>query len=39
MKTSPDALGTVENESVSAKHANGTLRPRYRPERVRERKT
>jgi hypothetical protein len=46
MKTKPDALGTVlgaleiaENEFRSAKHENGTRRPRYRRKRVRERKT
>jgi hypothetical protein len=30
MKTGPDALGTVENESRRAKQENGTRRPRYR---------
>jgi hypothetical protein len=30
MKTGPDALGTVENESGSAKHEYGTQGPRYR---------
>jgi hypothetical protein len=30
MKTGPGALGTVENEFGSAKHENGTRRPRYR---------
>jgi hypothetical protein len=39
MKTGPDALGTVEIESGSAKHENWTQRPQYRPKRVRERKT
>jgi hypothetical protein len=39
MKTGPDALGIVENESRSAKHENGTRRPRYHWKRVRERKT
>jgi hypothetical protein len=36
MKTGPGALGTVENESGSAKCENETRRPRYRPKRVRE---
>jgi hypothetical protein len=35
-KTRHDTLGTVENESSSAKHENGTLRPWYRRKRVRE---
>jgi hypothetical protein len=39
MKTGPDALGTNENESGSAKHENGTRRLRYRRKRVWERKT
>jgi hypothetical protein len=39
MKTGLGALGTVENESKSAKHVNGTRRPRYRPKRFRERNT
>jgi hypothetical protein len=30
MKTRPDALRTAENVSGSAKHENGTRRPRYR---------
>jgi hypothetical protein len=30
MKTGHDALGTAENESGSAKHVNGTRRPRHR---------
>jgi hypothetical protein len=30
MKTGPDALGNVENESGRGKHENGTRRPRYR---------
>jgi hypothetical protein len=30
MKTGPDVLGTAENEFESAKHENGTRRPRYR---------
>jgi hypothetical protein len=29
MKTEPDALGTAENESESAKLKNWTRRPRY----------
>jgi hypothetical protein len=29
MKTGPDALGTVENESGRAKLENGMRRPRY----------
>jgi hypothetical protein len=39
MKKGTDALGTVENESRSAKHENGNRRPRYSRKRVRERKT
>jgi hypothetical protein len=39
MKTGNDALGTTENEFGSAKHENGTRRPRYRRIRVRARKT
>jgi hypothetical protein len=39
MKTGPDLLGTVENKSGSAKHENGTRRPRYHRKRVRERKS
>jgi hypothetical protein len=39
MKTGPDALGTVANESGSAKHENGIQRPPYRPKRVWERKS
>jgi hypothetical protein len=39
MKTRSDALGTVENESGSAKHENGTQRPRYRRKCVRALKT
>jgi hypothetical protein len=38
MKTGPDALGNVENESGRAKHKNGTQRPRYHRKRVRARK-
>jgi hypothetical protein len=34
MKTGPDALGTAENETGSAKHENETRRPRYRRKRV-----
>jgi hypothetical protein len=30
MKTGPDALDTVENESGSAKHKNRYRRPLYR---------
>jgi hypothetical protein len=30
MKTGPDALGTVENDSRSSKHENGTRLPRFR---------
>jgi hypothetical protein len=37
--TGPDALGTAENESGSAKHENEPLRPRKRRKRVRDRKT
>jgi hypothetical protein len=39
MKTGPEALGTVQNESGSAKHENEIWRPRYRLKWVRERKT
>jgi hypothetical protein len=39
MKTGPDDLGTVENDSWIAKLENGTRRPRYRRKRVRARKT
>jgi hypothetical protein len=39
MKTGLDALDTAENESGRAKHENGTRRPRYRRNRVMERKT
>jgi hypothetical protein len=39
MKTGPDALGTAQNGSGSAKHANGTRRPRFRRKQVQERKT
>jgi hypothetical protein len=39
IKKGPDALDTVENESGSAKHQNGTRRPRYRRKRIWERKT
>jgi hypothetical protein len=39
VKTGPYALGTAKNESGSAKHENGTRRPRYRRKRVEERKT
>jgi hypothetical protein len=39
MKMGPDALDTAENENGSAKHENGTSRPRYRRKRVQERKT
>jgi hypothetical protein len=38
MKTSPDALGTVENESGSAKNENEPRRPWYSQKRVREHK-
>jgi hypothetical protein len=38
MKTGPDALGTVENESGSVKKENEIQRPRYRRKRVRARK-
>jgi hypothetical protein len=39
MKTGPDALGTVENESGRSKHENGTQSPRNSGKRVRARKT
>jgi hypothetical protein len=39
MKTGPDALGVVENESELAKHEKRTRRPRFRRKGVRERKT
>jgi hypothetical protein len=38
MKTRTDAHDTAENEFGSAKHENGTRRPRFRRIRVRERK-
>jgi hypothetical protein len=38
MRTGPDALGTVENESGIAKLENGTRRPRYSPKLVWEHK-
>jgi hypothetical protein len=39
MKKGPDDLGTTKIDSGSAKHENGTRRPRYRRKRFRERKT
>jgi hypothetical protein len=39
MKTGPDELGVVENESSNAKHENWTWRPKYRRKWVRECKT
>jgi hypothetical protein len=39
MKTRPGSISTAENESGSGKHEKCTQRPRYRPKRVRERKT
>jgi hypothetical protein len=39
LKTTPDALGTVENKFARAKRENGTRRTRHHRERVRERKT
>jgi hypothetical protein len=39
MKTGPSALGTIENESGSAKHEKGSWRPRYHRKWVRELKT
>jgi hypothetical protein len=39
LKTVADKLGTVENESGSAKYENGNRHPWYRRKRVRERKT
>jgi hypothetical protein len=39
MKTGPDALVTVENESGRAEHENWTRRLTYRRKRVQERKT
>jgi hypothetical protein len=39
LKTEPNALGTAENESGSAKHENATRRRRHRRIRVRERET
>jgi hypothetical protein len=39
MKTEADAHGTAENESGSANHKNGRLRPPHRQKHVRERKT
>jgi hypothetical protein len=38
MKMSPNDIGTVTNESGSAKHENEPRRPRYRQKCVRERK-
>jgi hypothetical protein len=38
MNIGPDALGTAENESGSAKHEKGSRRPRYRRKCVEERK-
>jgi hypothetical protein len=38
MKMGPDALRTAENVSGSAKHENGTLRPRYHQKLVPTRK-
>jgi hypothetical protein len=35
MKMGPDALGTAEIESGSAKHENGSRRYRYRGKRLR----
>jgi hypothetical protein len=39
MKTGPDAIGTAQNGSESAKQENGNRRRRYRKKLVRERKT
>jgi hypothetical protein len=39
MKMGPDALGIAETVSGSAKHENGTRRPRYRRKLVQGRKT
>jgi hypothetical protein len=39
MKTGPDALEITEYESESAKHENGTRRPRYQRKQVRTRNT
>jgi hypothetical protein len=39
MKTEHDAHCTAQNEFGSAKHENGSRRPRYRRKRVRECKT
>jgi hypothetical protein len=39
MKKGPDAHGTSKNDSESAKHENGTRRPRYRRKLVQVRKT
>jgi hypothetical protein len=38
MRKGPDALGTVKNESESAKHEDGTRRPRYPRKQVRAQK-
>jgi hypothetical protein len=38
MKTGPDTLGTVENESRHAKHESGTRHTPYRRKRDRGRK-
>jgi hypothetical protein len=39
VKTGPDALGTSQNESESAKHEIWNWHPRYHPKRVMEGKT
>jgi hypothetical protein len=39
MKMRPDAIGTAQNESGSAKYENGTRRPPRLQKRARERKT
>jgi hypothetical protein len=39
MKTGPDAIGTAQNGSESAKQENGNRHRRYRKKWVRERKT
>jgi hypothetical protein len=36
MKMGPDVLGTVENESGSAKQENWTQRPRYLPKKKKQ---
>jgi hypothetical protein len=39
MKTGPEALDNAKNESGSAKHENGTRRPRYGRKLIQAHKT